>query len=769
MSEAQVTSVAGSGEAAGAEAAPERSTPAERAAELRRLIGYHDYRYYVLDSPEIPDADYDALFRELQRIEADHPEVVTPGSPTQRVGGAPAPQLFAPVRHRIPMMSLDNAFSEAELDAWGDRLRRLLPDVDLETLDFTCEPKVDGVAMSLTYVDGRFVQAATRGDGVTGEDVTANVATIRDVPQELRTAAPHHLEVRGEVYMPTAAFAALNRRAEAERTKTFANPRNAAAGSLRQKDPGVTASRPLSFWAYQIGEIDGALPEQATGATRARRGGGERPPAGVPGGPPDASVQWPPATQSAALRLLAEAGFPVSPDARTVRGVSAAFARARELEAHRHDLAYEIDGAVVKVDDLALHDRLGATSRAPRWAIAYKFPPEDRTTRLLDILVSIGRTGRATPFAVLEPVFVGGSTVRLATLHNEDQVRLKDVRPGDLVIVHKAGDVIPEVVGPVLGPDTGEGDGSGGERPPPWTFPTTCPSCGGPLTRLPGESDTYCTNIDCPAQRVQRIVHFASRPAMDIEGLGEERVVQLIEAGMIADPADLYLLEPERLATLERMGAVSSKNLVDAIADSRSRPLSRLLVALGIRHVGPTGARALARAFGTLGALRHARAEELAAVEGVGPVIADSVAEFFSNPKNVTVVDRLVSFGLRTDEPGVRGAPGGTGPAGAPAAPGSGEEAGRGAASGEPEVAQTLMGKSVVVTGALEGYSREEAEAAIISRGGKSPGTVSKRTFAVVVGASPGAAKTQEAERLGIPIVDGARFDELLATGEVPG
>ena len=769
-----MTSAAEPGEAGGAQAAPERSTPAERAAELRRLIAYHDDRYYVLDSPEIPDADYDALFGELRRIEADHPEVITPDSPTQRVGGAPAPALFAPVRHRIPMMSLDNAFSEAELDAWAERLRRLLPEVDLETLAFTCEPKVDGVAMSLTYVDGRFVQAATRGDGVTGENVTANVATIRDVPQELRTAAPHHLEVRGEVYMPTAAFAALNRRAEAERTKTFANPRNAAAGSLRQKDPGVTASRPLSFWAYQIGEIDGALPEQETSATRPRRGGGGGVRAGAPGGPSDAPAHWPPATQSAALRLLAEAGFPVSPDARTVRGVSAAFARARELEAHRHDLAYEIDGAVVKVDDLALHERLGATSRAPRWAIAYKFPPEDRTTRLLDIMVSIGRTGRATPFAVLEPVFVGGSTVRLATLHNEDQVRLKDVRPGDLVIVHKAGDVIPEVVGPVLGPALGpgtdEGDGSGSKRPPPWTFPTTCPSCGGPLTRLPGESDTYCTNIDCPAQRVQRIVHFASRPAMDIEGLGEERVTQLIEAGLIADPADLYLLDPERLAGLERMGAVSSKNLVDAIADSKSRPLSRLLVALGIRHVGPTGARALARAFGTLGALRHARAEELAAVEGVGAVIADSVAEFFSNPKNVTVVDRLVALGVRTDEPGVRGAPGGARPAGARvgAGPGSGADASSGAASSEPEVAQTLAGKSVVVTGTVEGYSREEAEAAIISRGGKSPGTVSKRTFAVVVGASPGAAKTQKAEELGIPMVGGARFGELLATGELP-
>ena len=752
------------------DAAFDRRTPGERAAELRRLIAHHDYRYYVLDSPEIPDADYDALFVELRRIEAEHPEVITPDSPTQHVGGAPAPQLFAPVRHRIAMMSLDNSFSEAELDAWADRLRRPLPDVDLETLDFSCEPKVDGVAMSLTYVDGRFVQAATRGDGVNGEDVTANVATIVDVPHELKTPAPHHLEVRGEVYMPTGAFAELNRRASAEGTKTFANPRNAAAGSLRQKDPAVTASRPLSFWAYQIGEIDGALPEHATASARGGRGSA--------GAGPGAVAAWLPGSQSAALKLLESAGFPVSPDARTVRGVSAAFARCRELEAHRHSLAYEIDGVVVKVDDLALHERLGATSRAPRWAIAYKFPPEDRTTRLLDIMVSIGRTGRATPFAVLEPVFVGGSTVRLATLHNEDQVRLKDVRPGDLVIVHKAGDVIPEVVGPVLGPGTDAGGGSGGERPPSWAFPTTCPSCGGPLTRLPGESDTYCTNIDCPAQRVQRIAHFASRPAMDIEGLGEERVLQLIDAGMVADPADLYLLEPERLATLERMGAVSSKNLVDAIAASKSRPLSRLLVGLGIRHVGPTGARDLARAFGTLGALRHAIAEDLAAVEGVGTVIADSVTEFFTNPKNVTVVDRLVAFGLRTDEPGAPTTSRGAGAAIAAAAQKSGVPEGGGAAGGgaagggaagaEVEVPPTLAGKSVVVTGTLEGYSREEAEAAIMHRGGKSPGTVSKRTFAVVVGASPGVAKTQKAEELGIPIVDGDRFEELLATGQVP-
>ncbi len=717
--------------------APRRAaTPAARAVELRRLIEYHNERYFVLDAPEISDADFDALVRELRQIESDNPELITPDSPTQRVGGAPVTQLFAPVRHRIPMMSLDNAFERAELEAWADRLRRLLPDVDLEKLDYSCEPKVDGVAMSLTYVDGRFTRAATRGDGVTGEDVTANVATIGVVPHLLAIPAPHHLEVRGEVYMGTADFAALNERAAAEGTKTFANPRNSAAGSLRQKDPAVTASRPLSFWAYQIGEVDGAVPEQAAAG--------------------DDHPLWPPATQAGSLALLKKAGFPVSPHARSVRGVTAAFTYCGELEGRRHDLPYEIDGVVVKVDDLGLHERLGATSRAPRWAIAFKFPPEDRTTRLLDIMVSIGRTGRATPFAVLEPVFVGGSTVGLATLHNEDQVRLKDVRPGDLVVVHKAGDVIPEVVGPVLV--------DGGERPLPWAFPTVCPSCGGPLTRLPGESDTYCTNIDCPQQRVQRVVHFASRSAMDIEGLGEERVHQLLRAGLVADPADLYVLGADRLAGLERMGAISSANLVAAIEASKERPLSRLLVALGIRHVGPTGARALAQAFGSMDALRAAPASELAAVEGVGPVIAEAVAEFFANPQNAAVLDRLAELGLTTVEPGVRRrGPSDGGEAGAVEGAVSGE--GGAEAGGLP---RTLAGKSVVVTGTLAGYTREEAEEAVRARGGKSPGSVSKKTFAVVVGEAPGAAKTEKAAALGVPVVDGARFTELLETGELP-
>jgi DNA ligase (NAD+) len=705
------------------------TTAAGRAAELRELINYHNDRYHRLDAPVIPDADFDALVRELRDLESEFPELATPDSPTGSIGAAPVTGLFAEVRHRVPMMSLDNAFDRADLEAWAERLHRQLPDLDLARVDFTCEPKVDGVAMSLTYLDGRFVQAATRGDGRTGEDVTANVATVGDVPQVLDPAAgpfPRRLEVRGEIYMPLAGFAAYNERAATGEVKPFVNPRNAAAGSLRQKDPAVTAGRPLSFWAYQIGEVEG-LP---------------------------ADGHWAPATQHGALDLLQRAGLPVSPDAVLVTGIEVAIARCHELCDRRHGLAYEVDGVVVKVDTLALHEVLGSTTRAPRWAIAFKFPPEERTTTLLRIDVQIGRTGRATPLAVMEPVFVGGSTVSNATLHNEDQVAIKDVRPGDTVIVRKAGDVIPEVVGPVLGPAAGRK-----RRRGPWKFPTACPSCGMPLTRLPGESDTYCTNIDCPEQRVQRLAHFASRPGMDIEGLGEERVVQLVGARLVADPADLYGLSAGELADLERMGAVSAANLVTAIEESKGRPLSRLLVALGIRHLGPAGARALARAAGTLERLRGAPVEALAEVEGIGPVIADSIIDFLANPANQVVLERLVAAGVNGVEPGAPAA--GSGPWVGGAAPVPPAAAGSG-------IPQTLAGRAVVVTGSVEGYTREEAEEAIVERGGKSPGSVSKKTFAVVVGEAPGAAKTTKAEELGVPMVPAERFAELLETGEVP-
>jgi DNA ligase (NAD+) len=696
---------------------PNGAVPAEaaaRAQELRAQILHHNELYHTLDAPEIPDAEYDLLVVELRRLEADHPSLAIPDSPTLSVGAAPS-GLFQEVRHRVPMMSLDNAFEEAELRAWAERLKRQAPEVDLADLLFSCEPKVDGVAMSLIYEHGSFVQAATRGDGVTGEDVTANVATVGDVPKELSKKGgpyPDVLEVRGEIYMPVAEFDLMNKRQADAGERLFVNPRNSAAGALRQKDPAITAQRPLHFWAYAVGVIEGA-------------------PAAGP---------WPAVTQSATLAQLKKAGFPVSPDARQVKGIEAVAARCRELEEARHSLAYEIDGVVTKVDDLALHQVLGTTARAPRWAIAFKFPPEERTTRLLDIMVSIGRTGRATPFARLEPVFVGGSTVGVATLHNEDQVAVKDVRPGDLVIVRKAGDVIPEVVGPVA-----SGPGVPKRRKPKWKFPTACPSCLEPLVRLPGESDTYCTNIECPAQRVQRIAHYASRSAMDIEGLGEERVVQLVGAGLVRDAADLYGVTVEQLVELERFGAVSAGNLVAAIEASKERPLSRLLVALGIRHVGPIAARAVARAFGTLEAIESATVEQLAAVDGVGGVIAASLADFLSAETNVAVTERLRTAGVTMEEASEGG--------------------------GDPVTApeQTLAGKAVVVTGAVPGYTREGAEEAIMARGGTSPGSVSKKTFALVIGDAPGASKTKKAEDLGVPTVEASAFEQLLATGELPG
>jgi DNA ligase (NAD+) len=692
--------------------AAESSAAKQRVEELRAQISYHDERYYLHDAPEIPDAEYDELVAELRRLEEEHPQLVTPDSPTQRVGGVPS-ALFAPVRHRVPMMSLDNAFDESELQAWVDRLARIEPAA--LGAEFVCELKIDGIAMSLTYEHGRFVQAATRGDGVTGEDVTPNVATISAVPKRMRwrhgsLAVPAVIEVRGEVYMPESSFEELNRRQLAAGEKAFANPRNSAAGSLRQKDAKITASRDLSFWAYQIGARDGG-PELRS--------------------------------HSEALELLRGCGFPVSPENRTVEGVDEVFGFCTHWRDHRHDLDYEIDGVVVKVDDLELQRGLGATSHAPRWAIAFKFPPEERNTKLKDIMVSIGRTGRATPFAMLEPVFVGGSTVGLATLHNEDQVRLKDVRPGDTVVVRKAGDVIPEVVGPVLSARP-----RGLRR---WRFPTRCPSCGTPLVRLEGESDTFCTNLECPAQRVQRIVHFASRGAMDIEGLGEKRVLQLVEAGLLTDPGDIYGLQRDRMLALERMGELSVYNLLEAIEQSKRRPLSRLLVGLGVRHLGPTGCRVVARELGSLEAIMGASEEQIAALEGIGPVIAHSVVEFLGAPANKKVVDKLVAFGVATAEP----------------RPGARTSVAEGTSGSEPDVPQTLAGRSVVVTGTLDGFSREEAEEAILSRGGKSPGSVSSNTWAVVVGTEPGAAKMRKAEELHVPTVDGSKFEDLLATGEI--
>ena len=695
--------------------------PAARAAELRELVRYHNERYHRLDAPEISDADFDQLVRELRAIEADHPDLVVPDSPTATVGSAPS-ALFEPVEHRIPMMSLDNAFSAGELQAWADRLAKQVP----EDTSFVCELKIDGLAISLTYRDGHYVQAATRGDGRTGEDVTANVATIGVIPHTMDPAVgppPAVVEVRGEVYMPVPAFEEMNRRQLEAGLKPFVNPRNSAAGSLRQKDASITASRELAFWSYQLGDLEPAPGRDVPAELTSRHA---------------EVIDW-----------LGRAGFPVNPERSVVRGLDEALAFCRRWEEHRHDLDYEIDGVVIKVDDLALQRQLGATSRAPRWAIAYKFPPEERTTTLADIQVSIGRTGKATPFAVLEPVFVGGSTVGMATLHNEDQVRLKDVRPGDTVTVRKAGDVIPEVVGPVLSPGRKR-------RPPAWTFPTECPSCGGPLVRLPGESDTFCTNLDCPGQRVQRITHFGSRTAMDIEGLGEQRVDLFVGLGILRDVADLYSFVPATFEGLEGFAEVSVANLLGAIDVSRSRPVHRLLIGLGIRHLGQVGSLALAREFGSLDAVMAAAEADLASTDGVGPVIAASVVRWFESEVNRGVVERLrdagLDFGVARDRS-------------APAAGAAGEGDG-GAPAGSSGV---LTGKSVVVTGALPGYTREEAEEAIIARGGKSPGSVSKKTFAVVVGEAPGASKVTKAEALGIPMLGADGFAVLLETGELPG
>lgn len=671
----------------------------ERAAALRVEIDEHNRRYHELDEPTISDADYDDLVRELRAIEEEFPELITPDSPTQRVGSR-ASATFAPVVHRVPMMSLDNAFEESELHAWGERLQRRLGTAAGDgpvKVGYVCEPKIDGLAISIRYERGRFVQAATRGDGHTGEDVTANIATLREVPARLEVDAPEVLEIRGEVYMSMPAFAALNESQVDKGLRPFVNPRNAAAGSLRQKDASVTAGRDLSLWCYQLGEIQG--------------------------GPAFT-------THHETLDLLRGLGFPVNPEIRTVATLDEVYAYCRHRQEHRHDLPYEIDGVVVKVDDLARRADLGATSKAPRWAIAYKFPPEERTTTLLDIKVSVGRTGRATPYAVLEPVFVGGVTVSQATLHNEDQVRAKDVRPGDTVMVRRAGDVIPEVLGAVLA-----------DRPadrPPWTFPADCPVCGHPLVRPEGEADTRCLNDACPARSAGAIEHFASRGALDIEGLGEQRVRQLIELGLVRDVADIYSIDWEVLRPLDGWGETSITNLQNAIEASKAQPLARLLVGLNIRHLGPAGAEALAAARGHLDRIMHADVDELAAVEGVGPVIAKAVHEWFADPGHRDVVERLRAAGVNLEGPAVVDLP------------------------------QTLAGKTVVVTGTLEGYNREEVEAAIKARGGKSPGSVSKKTTAVVVGEGPGAAKLTKATELGVPILDEAAFTHLLETGELP-
>jgi DNA ligase (NAD+) len=666
--------------------------PADEIDALRSELAEHNRRYYEDDAPTISDADFDALLRRLQELEAANPDLVTPDSPTQRVGGVVS-SLFAPVRHQVPMMSLDNAFSLEELLAWGERLGRRAAEVS----SFVCELKIDGLAMSIRYEQGRYVQAATRGDGKVGEDVTENVRTIAAVPDRLVGDVPDVVEVRGEVYMPISAFEALNKRQEEAGARLFQNPRNSAAGSLRQKDARITASRDLSIFTYQLGAVEGGP------AFR---------------------------THAETLEAIGSWGLPINPEIKVLGTLDEVYDFCRHWVEHRHDLGYEIDGVVVKVDDLAMRDELGSTSKAPRWAIAYKFPPEEKTTKLLDIMVSIGRTGRATPFGQLEPVFVSGSTVGVATLHNEDQVAAKDVRPGDIVIVRKAGDVIPEIVGPVLPRDD--------DRRPRWVFPKDCPRCGQPLVRPEGESDTRCVNVECPAQRAGRIEHFCSRGAMDIEGFGEKSAELFTSAGLVDDIGDIYTLTADQLLALDRFGDTSVGNLLAAVEGSKDRPLANLLIGLNIRRVGPAAATVLARTFGHLDRIMDAPLDELAAAEGIGPLIAESIRAFFDNQRNRDVIEKLRAAGLNFQGPEVSDAP------------------------------QVLAGMSIVVTGTVEGFTREEAEEAITSRGGKSPGSVSKKTTAVVVGADPGASKLTKAEELGIPQLDAAGFHHLLATGELP-
>lgn len=692
----------------------EGQDPAARAEALRREIEHHSYQYYALDAPTISDAAFDSLMRELREIEAAHPELVTAASPTQRVGGYVGEQ-FAPVVHERRMYSLDNAMDLDELDEWMERTAEAcggaLPPL-------CCELKIDGSSIALTYEDGVLVRAATRGDGTTGEDVTVNMRTVRDVPLRLRDEARgaiapgvETLELRGEVYMPKKSFEALNAAAEEEGRAPFANPRNAAAGSLRQKDPAVTKMRDLSTFMYAIAD-DAAL---------------------------EVEGQW------ELLQWLRKAGFHVNPDVRLCTTAEEVRGFCRECLDRRESLPYEIDGVVVKVNDFARQRAMGFTARAPRWAIAFKFPPEEKTTLLRDITVQVGRTGALTPVAELVPVVVAGSTVARATLHNLDEVHRKDVRVGDTVIVRKAGDVIPEVLGPVLSLRSPEAR--------IWEMPSVCPSCGSPVVRDPGEVAFRCISIDCPAQALERLLHWASRGALDIDGMGEEIVSRLVESGRVADVADYYSLSEEELASLDmgrvkadgepvRLGHTVAKKLVAAIEASKGRSFARVLFGLGIRHVGKTTAEAIAAAYPSMDALAAAGEDELAGIYGVGPKVAHGMWLFFRTPDNVSVIERLRAAGVTMAD--------------------------EAAAPGE-EVPQVLAGLTFVLTGTLthSGMTRDEAGTRLKAMGAKVSGSVSKKTSFVVAGENAGS-KYDKAVALDVPVLDEAQLLNLLETGEVP-
>ena len=672
---------------------------ASRIEELRSQVNEHLYRYHVLDDPIIADAQFDALIAELRRIEEENPELVTPDSPTQRVG-APVGDLFAPVRHLRPLFSLDNADSSDTLLSWEQRMERQL---GRPPTGYVAELKIDGLAVVLTYRDGVLTTGATRGDGVTGEDVTGNLRTVKSVP--LRLLGKDHpavLEVRGEVYMPEMAFEELNRRQAEAGERIFANPRNAAAGSVRQKDPTVTASRNLAIWVYQLGLVEGG--EAGEGGIRFE-------------------------THTDTMQYLRDAGFRTNPASERLDTIDEVLDYVERAEKGRHETGYQTDGVVIKVDSLVDQDSLGFTSKAPRWAIAYKFPPEEQVTLLKGIQINIGRTGAATPFAVLEPVFVGGATVGLATLHNADQVALKDVRVGDQVIVRRAGDVIPEVVGPVVAARKG--------RLRKWSMPAKCPFCGNPIVRVNGEAVARCTGgFECPSRVREWLFHFASRGGMDIEHMGYKTIDLLLSEGLITDPADIFTFDVAQLQGREGWGEISVNNLRRAIEAAKDRPVARLLTALGIRHVGGTIARTLVRHFGGLPALMAASEEEISQVEGIGPTIARGVAEWAGDPVNRDLIAKLGKAGVRLEEEVEAGVPG-----------------------------DLLAGATFVVSGTVEGFSREEAQAAIEQRGGKATGSVSSKTTALIVGDSPGASKTRKAEELGVPIIDGDTFKKVLERG----
>lgn len=717
-----------------ADDAPAQPDPAARAAELRHLLDYHAYRYYALDAPEITDAAFDKLLVELQQIEAAHPELVTPDSYTQRVGGYVSEQ-FAPVTHMARMYSMDDAMNLDELDEW---LQRTEDALGAGKVTYTCELKIDGLGVALTYQNGAFVRGATRGDGTTGEDVSLNIRTIRDVPMHLAEAALVHMaedrltpiEVRGEVYMPKGSFARLNAEADAEGKAPFANPRNAAAGSLRQKDPKVTARRDLATFIYAIAD---------TAPLHVH-------------------------SQREFLDWLRSAGFSVNPNVSTCSTPAEVHAFCADALAHRGDLDYDIDGVVVKVDSFAQQSELGFTARAPRWAIAFKFPPEEKQTVLREIRIQVGRTGVLTPVAEFDPVLVAGSTIARATLHNEDEVHRKDVREGDTIIVHKAGDVIPEVVGPVLA-----------KRPEgalPWKMPTCCPACGSSVIHEEGEVAYRCVSLDCPAQLKERLLHWVSRGCMDVDGIGEELVEKMIAAGLLHDVSDFYQLTVDDIAGLDTgrtylkddkkkgvlagqpilVGVKIAGKIVDELTASKARSLGRVLFALGIRHVGKSVGEVIARRFLTIDALAAASEEDIASVDGVGPKIAQSVRQFLSVPENLAVLDRLRTAGLTLEEDL------------------SAEAARTAAETGVAEdlaASQPLAGLTFVLTGTLENRTRDEAGAALKALGAKVTGSVSKKTSYVVAGPGAGS-KLTKAESLGVPVLDEAALEQVLATGTVP-